>query len=100
MSGAPKEMERTPSADQATSQERRVSIVPATAAWPPTGAVVITYDTMGFGWWLSPARSAGRWTNFAGAALVVLLYTIWLFVFSKLRQGKAVSGFCDIESGW
>jgi hypothetical protein len=46
MSGAPKEMERTPSADQATSQERRVSIVPAIAAWPPTGAVVITYDTM------------------------------------------------------
>jgi hypothetical protein len=42
MSGAPKEMERTPSADQATSQESRVSIVPATAAWPPTGAVVIT----------------------------------------------------------
>jgi hypothetical protein len=29
---------------QATSQERRVSIVPATAAWLPT-AVVITYDT-------------------------------------------------------
>ena len=45
MSGAPKEMERTPSADQATSQERRVSIVPATAARPPTVAVVIIYNT-------------------------------------------------------
>src|SRR5436190_17202285 len=47
MSGAPKEMERTPSADQATSQERRVSIVPATAARPPTVAVVIIYNTHG-----------------------------------------------------
>src|SRR5438270_2762973 len=43
MSGAPKEAERMPSADQATSQERRVSIVPAAVARPATLAVVI-YD--------------------------------------------------------
>ncbi len=40
ISGAPKETERMPSADQATSQERRVSIVPAAVARPATVAVV------------------------------------------------------------
>jgi hypothetical protein len=35
-------MERTPSADQATSQERRVSIVPAARSVTVT---VIVYDT-------------------------------------------------------
>ena len=42
MSGAPKETERMPSADQATSQERRVSIVPAVTR-PATVAVVKAY---------------------------------------------------------
>src|SRR5580704_8227793 len=41
MSGAPKETERMPSADQATSHERRVSIVPAAVARPATLAVLI-----------------------------------------------------------
>jgi len=45
---------------------------------------LVPWVSNGFGWWLSPARSAGRWTNFAGAALVVLFYAVWLFVFSKL----------------
>ena len=38
----------------------------------------------GFGWWLAPARGSGRWTSLAGAALIVLLYAAWLFLFSKL----------------
>ena len=38
----------------------------------------------GFSWWLSPARDAGGRTSLAGAALVVLLYAAWLFLFSKL----------------
>jgi uncharacterized protein len=46
---------------------------------------LVPWVSNGFGWWLSPARSAGRWTNFAGAATVVLFYAVWLFVFSKLR---------------
>jgi antibiotic biosynthesis monooxygenase (ABM) superfamily enzyme len=37
-----------------------------------------------FGWWLAPARYADWQSNLAGAALVVLLYTVWLFLFSKL----------------
>src|SRR5207253_1040716 len=49
MSGAPKDTESMPSADQATSHERRVSIVPAAVARPATLAVLI-YD-------LSSARS-------------------------------------------
>jgi len=34
-----------------------------------------------FGWWLAPT---GRWTSLAGAALMVMLYAVWLFLFSKL----------------
>jgi hypothetical protein len=38
----------------------------------------------GFAWWLAPARGAGRWPSLAGAALILLLYALWLFLFSKL----------------
>jgi antibiotic biosynthesis monooxygenase (ABM) superfamily enzyme len=38
----------------------------------------------GFRWWLAPARGAGGRTSFTGAALVVLLYAMWLFLFSKV----------------
>jgi uncharacterized protein len=37
-----------------------------------------------FGWWLAPARGAGGWTSLAGAALILMLYAVWLFLFSKL----------------
>ena len=37
-----------------------------------------------FGWWLAPARHAGGRTSLAGAALVLMLYAVWLFLFSKL----------------
>ena len=36
-----------------------------------------------FVWWLTPARDPGGRTTVAGTALVVLLYVILLFVFSK-----------------
>jgi hypothetical protein len=38
----------------------------------------------GFGWWLAPARGAGGRTSFAGAMLVLVLYGLWLFLFSQL----------------
>jgi uncharacterized protein len=38
----------------------------------------------GFRWWLAPARGAGGRTSLTGAALVVLLYAMWLFLFSKV----------------
>jgi uncharacterized protein len=37
-----------------------------------------------FGWWLAPAHNATRWTSLAGAALIMLLYALCLFLFSKL----------------
>jgi antibiotic biosynthesis monooxygenase (ABM) superfamily enzyme len=37
-----------------------------------------------FGWWLAPAHNATRWTSLAGAALLLLLYALCLFLFSKL----------------
>jgi hypothetical protein len=37
-----------------------------------------------FGWWLVPARGAGGRTSLAGAALILMLYAVWLFLFSKL----------------
>jgi uncharacterized protein len=37
-----------------------------------------------FGWWLAPASSAGKWTSLSGAALIVVLYGVWLFLFSQL----------------
>ena len=42
---------------------------------------LVPWTSRGFGWWLAPA---GRWTSLAGAALMVLLYGVWLFLFSKL----------------
>jgi antibiotic biosynthesis monooxygenase (ABM) superfamily enzyme len=38
----------------------------------------------GFRWWLAPAREVGGRTSLAGAALVLTLYIILLFLFSKL----------------
>jgi hypothetical protein len=38
----------------------------------------------GFGWWLAPTRDAGGRTTLAGAAVILLLYAAWLFLFSKL----------------
>ena len=37
-----------------------------------------------FGWWLAPARRAGGSTSIAGAALILMLYAVSLFLFSKL----------------
>jgi uncharacterized protein len=37
-----------------------------------------------FGWWLAPARGAGASTSLAGAALILMLYAVSLFLFSKL----------------
>ena len=42
---------------------------------------LVPWTSRGFGWWLAPA---GRWTSLAGAALIVMLYAVWLFLFSKL----------------
>ena len=38
----------------------------------------------GFGWWLAPPRGAGRWTGLAGAALILLIYGLWLLLFANL----------------
>jgi hypothetical protein len=45
---------------------------------------LVPWVSNGFRWWLAPARCASRWTSLAGAALMVLLYAVWLFLFSKL----------------
>jgi uncharacterized protein len=37
-----------------------------------------------FRWWLVPAGGAGKGISLAGAALMVMLYAVWLFLFSKL----------------
>jgi hypothetical protein len=42
---------------------------------------LVPWTSRGFGWWLVPV---GRWTSLAGAALILLLYAVWLFLFSKL----------------
>lgn len=44
---------------------------------------LVPWVSNGFGWWLAPARGAGRWTSPAGAALIALLYAMWLFLFSR-----------------
>jgi antibiotic biosynthesis monooxygenase (ABM) superfamily enzyme len=44
---------------------------------------LVPWVSNGFGWWLAPAP-AGRRTHLAGAALILLLYAAWLFLFSKL----------------
>jgi antibiotic biosynthesis monooxygenase (ABM) superfamily enzyme len=45
---------------------------------------LVPWVSNGFGWWLAPAQGAGRWTSLAGAALILLLYAAWLFLFSIL----------------
>ncbi len=45
---------------------------------------LVPWTSRGFGWWLAPARNATRWTSPAGAALILLLYALWLFLFSAL----------------
>ena len=45
---------------------------------------LVPWVSNGFSWWLAPARGAARWTGPAGTALILLLYTAWLFLFSKL----------------
>jgi uncharacterized protein len=45
---------------------------------------LVPWVSNGFRWWLAPARDAGRRTSLEGAALVILLYVVWLFLFSKL----------------
>jgi uncharacterized protein len=45
---------------------------------------LVPWVSNGFGWWLAPARDAGRWTSVAGAALILVLYAGWLLLFSKL----------------
>jgi antibiotic biosynthesis monooxygenase (ABM) superfamily enzyme len=45
---------------------------------------LVPWVSRGFCWWLAPASDAGGRTSLAGAALVVLLYAAWLFLFSKL----------------
>ena len=45
---------------------------------------LVPWTSRGFGWWLAPARGADRWISRAGAALILLLYAGWLFLFSKL----------------
>ena len=42
---------------------------------------LVPWTSRGFGWWLAPA---GGWTSLPGAALILLLYTVWLFLFAKL----------------
>jgi len=37
-----------------------------------------------FRWWLMPRRDLGGWTSLAGAALILMLYAVCLFLFSKL----------------
>ena len=45
---------------------------------------LVPWVSNGFHWWLAPARAAGRWTSPAGAGLILLLYAVWLILFSKL----------------
>jgi len=45
---------------------------------------LVPWVSNGFGWWLAPARNAAAWTSVAGAALIALLYALWLLLFSQL----------------
>jgi antibiotic biosynthesis monooxygenase (ABM) superfamily enzyme len=45
---------------------------------------LVPWTSRGFGWWLAPVRGADRSTSRSGAALILLLYAGWLFLFSKL----------------
>ena len=44
---------------------------------------LVPWVSRGFRWWLAPARDAGGRTKLAGAALVAVLYAVWLFLCSK-----------------
>ena len=43
---------------------------------------LVPWVSLGFGWWLAPARQAGGRTNLIGAGLVAVLYGASLFLFS------------------
>ena len=45
---------------------------------------LVPWASRGFGWWLAPARATAGRTDLVGAALVVVLYGVWLFLFAKL----------------
>jgi uncharacterized protein len=45
---------------------------------------LVPWVSRGFSWWLAPANDAGGRASLAGAALITLLYAVWLFLFSKL----------------
>ena len=45
---------------------------------------LVPWTSRGFGWWLAPTRNADERTSFTGAALILLLYAGWLFLFSTL----------------
>ena len=45
---------------------------------------LLPWITRGFAWWLTPAQGAGGRTNLVGAMLVLVLYGLWLFLFSQL----------------
>ena len=46
---------------------------------------LVPLASRGFGWWLSPVRDGtGRRISLAGAALVIILYAVCLFLFSKM----------------
>jgi hypothetical protein len=45
---------------------------------------LLPWISRGFGWWLAPARDPGMRTDFVGAMLVIVLYGVWLFLFSRL----------------
>lgn len=45
---------------------------------------LVPWVSRGFSWWLSPVRDAGGRISIVGAALIVVLYAVWLFLFSRL----------------
>ena len=45
---------------------------------------LVPWTSRGFGWWLAATRNADGRTSLAGAALILLLYAGWFFLFSTL----------------
>jgi antibiotic biosynthesis monooxygenase (ABM) superfamily enzyme len=45
---------------------------------------LLPWVSRGFGWWLAPARDPGIRTDLVGAMLVIVLYGVWLFLFSQI----------------
>jgi len=45
---------------------------------------LVPWTSRGFGWWLAPTRNADERTSLTGAALILLLYAGWLYLFSTL----------------